>query len=127
MTKFLPWTPENVAELRRLVGDSRSGSQIARDLTRFTGYEITRNMVIGKVKRLGLHLAGDKSEARPREQKPRRPKRQPTIHFLSRAVRKPHETRPPMDVDQHLKAAMAKSTQHESNEPAKPVHFLERT
>ncbi|MDQ8729448.1 GcrA family cell cycle regulator [Bradyrhizobium sp. LHD-71] len=44
-----PWTPDRIAELRRLFEAGYSCSQIAREIS------VSRNAVIGKLSRLGLN------------------------------------------------------------------------
>ena len=51
------WWPERIAALRRLVDDGNSAGQVAAALSQ-AGAAVTRNMVIGKCKRLGLRLRG---------------------------------------------------------------------
>ena len=46
-----PWTPETVSDLTRMWADGRTSSDIAIAL------KITRNAVMGKIRRLGLHRA----------------------------------------------------------------------
>lgn len=48
--KFLGWTAERIAELRKFDGEGHSASQIAKLL----GGNLSRNAVIGKLHRLGI-------------------------------------------------------------------------
>ena len=68
----MKWTDEKVAELKRLVKDRHSGSQIAAI------FGATRNSVIGKCHRLGITLNSQavKKAGWPKANR-RRPKRQP--------------------------------------------------
>lgn len=78
------WTDENVARLRRLVGEHLSGGQIAAI------FHVSRNTVMGKVARLGL-----KFTARPGGRK--------VGHGLSHARKTPYVYKPrpgkPTDAD----------------------------
>jgi GcrA cell cycle regulator len=69
--RFMGWTEERVAELKKLWAEGHSASQIAKRLG-----SVTRNAVIGKVHRLGL--SGRATPSRPVKRPPRlaRPKPQ---------------------------------------------------
>ncbi len=54
------WTVERVAQLHQLVADGLSGGQIGAALG------VTRNTIIGKVRRLGLSLLHAKTPPKPR-------------------------------------------------------------
>ena len=64
------WTDERVELLKRLWAEGLSASQIARELG-----GVTRNAVIGKVHRLGLHASAPRTRARVmRQAAPRAPR-----------------------------------------------------
>jgi GcrA cell cycle regulator len=64
------WTIDREDLLKKLHGEGLSASQIATRITG-TGFEVTRNAVIGKANRLGL-TGGDKPRRSTRSRKPRR-------------------------------------------------------
>jgi GcrA cell cycle regulator len=76
---IVPWTHEEKAFVRQLVGEKLSARVIAERLTA-SGRSVTRNAVIGIVGRMGLRLAG-KAEAakppRPKLPRPKPPRRKP--------------------------------------------------
>jgi len=49
----MTWPEERVVLLRRLVAQGMSGSQIGQRL------DLTKNMIVGKCRRLGIRLQGD--------------------------------------------------------------------
>ncbi len=54
----MSWTDERVELLKKMWGDGKSASQIAKELG-----SVTRNAVIGKVHRLGLSSRGDAADS----------------------------------------------------------------
>lgn len=72
------WTDTVVERLRSLAAAGFSTSQIAEALsTPFTGFVITRNMIIGKCRREGVPLGfkpAPSTRAKPKTQKPSMPK-----------------------------------------------------
>lgn len=68
------WTEERVAELKRMKAAGLSCSQIASCLG-----GLSRNAVIGKLHRLGLH--GERRPSKPRSAEPRKPRAPRTPHI----------------------------------------------
>jgi GcrA cell cycle regulator len=66
------WTQDREDLLKKLHGEGLSASQIATRIT-VTGFEVTRNAIIGKSNRLGL-TGGDKPRRSSRSPKKRKPK-----------------------------------------------------
>jgi GcrA cell cycle regulator len=64
------WTQDREDLLKKLHGEGLSASQIAARVTA-TGFDVTRNAVIGKANRMGL-TGGDKPRRSTRSRKPRR-------------------------------------------------------
>jgi GcrA cell cycle regulator len=73
------WDDDREALLRTLHGEGLSASQIAARIC-VTGFEVTRNAVIGKANRMGL-TGGDKPRRSTRSRKPRR-KPNPGINMV---------------------------------------------
>lgn len=55
------WTPDRVEELKRLAADRLTTTLIAKRLSKFAGESFTRNMIIGKARRLRISLSGLKT------------------------------------------------------------------
>lgn len=49
----MAWNPSAEDMLRRLWGEDKTASEIAKEMTA-SGHKVTRNMVIGKARRMGL-------------------------------------------------------------------------
>jgi GcrA cell cycle regulator len=73
------WTLDREDLLKKLHGEGLSASQIATRICA-TGFDVTRNAVIGKANRLGL-TGGDKPRRSTRSRKPRR-KPNPGINMV---------------------------------------------
>ena len=61
----MSWTDERVEALKKMWGDGKSASQIAKELG-----GVTRNAVIGKVHRLGLSNRTTSTKAQPVDKEP---------------------------------------------------------
>jgi GcrA cell cycle regulator len=66
------WTQDREDLLKKLHGEGLSASQIATRIT-VTGFEVTRNAIIGKANRMGL-TGGDKPRRSSRSPRKRKPK-----------------------------------------------------
>lgn len=53
----MTWTQPVVADLKRLAESGISASQIAEELKRLRGINVTRSAVLGKINRLGITMA----------------------------------------------------------------------
>ncbi|MEM9268263.1 MAG: GcrA family cell cycle regulator [Pseudomonadota bacterium] len=65
----MSWTDERVEALKKMWGDGKSASQIAKELG-----GVTRNAVIGKVHRLGLSNRTTSTKAQPVDKEPTKQK-----------------------------------------------------
>ena len=63
----MAWTDERVEILKKMWGEGKSASQIAKELG-----GVTRNAVIGKVHRLGLSNRATASKAAPKKAAPKK-------------------------------------------------------
>jgi GcrA cell cycle regulator len=80
------WTQDREDLLKKLHGEGLSASQIATRIT-VTGFEVTRNAVIGKANRMGL-TGGDKPRRSSRSARKRKPKSGNSINMVFGASRK---------------------------------------
>jgi GcrA cell cycle regulator len=80
------WNDEREKLLKKLHGEGLSASQIAARITA-TGFECTRNSVIGKANRMGL-TGGDKPRRSTRSPRKRKPKTGSGINMVFGSSRK---------------------------------------
>jgi GcrA cell cycle regulator len=80
------WDDDREALLRKLHSEGLSASQIAVRIC-VTGFEVTRNAVIGKANRMGL-TGGDKPRRSSRSPRKRKPKSGNSINMVFGASRK---------------------------------------
>src|SRR4030095_1529295 len=74
------WTPDRIAQLKRLFDEGLTCSQIAREI------DVTRNAVIGKLSRLGLNRPKNDNGYR----RPSTPRSVPTRQTQVRLLRQMH-------------------------------------
>jgi GcrA cell cycle regulator len=70
----MEWTDERIARVKELFNAGHTGGQISRIMSREAGELVSRNMVIGKIHRLGLLRDGLHPRAKPRSGASRPPK-----------------------------------------------------